>query len=231
MKWPIAIYIILAALGIFTVIAVPVATQRSGSMAVPAWTKAVSPGALSRAHTFIGNDCESCHLPASGVVASKCITCHASAPELLMQPATAFHANIGECRGCHTEHKGVARRPIKMDHAVLNKIAERIAGRPALLDCQGCHATRDKHLGYFGKQCADCHVTEIWKISGYLHPSPRSTDCNQCHKPPPSHYMMHFDMMDKTISGQKEATVEQCFKCHQTDSFNNIKGVGWIKMH
>lgn len=231
MKWPNAIYLILAALGLFTAITVPIVIARSGSGAVPGWTRAVSPGALSKAHAFIGNDCESCHLPNIGVVASKCITCHASAPELLMKPATAFHANIGECRGCHTEHKGAALRPIKMDHSVLDKIARTAVGRAAPLDCFGCHATRDRHFGYFGKECAECHVTATWKIAGYLHPSPRSTDCTQCHKPPPSHYMMHFSMMDKGMTGQKTATVEQCFKCHQTDSFNNIKGVGWIKMH
>ena len=43
--------------------------------------------------------------------------------------------------------------------------------------------------------------------------------------------MMHFSMMDQTIAGEKSARVDQCFKCHQTDSFNDIKGVGWVKMH
>lgn len=43
--------------------------------------------------------------------------------------------------------------------------------------------------------------------------------------------MMHFEMMDKTITGEKSARVEQCFACHQTDSFNNIKGVGMVKVH
>lgn len=43
--------------------------------------------------------------------------------------------------------------------------------------------------------------------------------------------MMRFEMMDKGVTGQKNARVEQCFLCHQTDAFNDIKGVGWFKMH
>ncbi len=43
--------------------------------------------------------------------------------------------------------------------------------------------------------------------------------------------MMHFAMMDQKITGQSGARVEQCYLCHQTGSFNDIKGVGWFKMH
>jgi len=43
--------------------------------------------------------------------------------------------------------------------------------------------------------------------------------------------MMHFEMMDRTIADEKNARVEQCFSCHQTDSFNNIKRAGMIDMH
>ena len=43
--------------------------------------------------------------------------------------------------------------------------------------------------------------------------------------------MMHFEMMDQTITGQEHARVEQCFLCHQTDAWNNIRGVGWYKHH
>ena len=114
-------------------------------------------------------------------------------------------------------------------------LAGATGGGPAMdaqaLDCAACHSFQDKHQGFFGQQCADCHATESWKIAGYLHPSPRSEDCNQCHKAPPSHFMMHFAMMDQGITGQRNATVEQCFACHKTDSFNDIRGVGWFKMH
>ncbi len=83
----------------------------------------------------------------------------------------------------------------------------------------------------FGRECADCHATATWKIAGYKHPSPRSEDCAQCHQPPPSHNMGHFEVVSKTIAGQMSARVEQCHLCHQTDAWNDIKGVGWYKHH
>lgn len=207
----------------------------------------------------------------------RCNTCHAAAaPELLTKPATAFHANIGECAGCHVEHRGRDRRPINMDHAVLAVVGHAraavaeageaasnepglshvmatlraslagggadLAGGPldrralpatllATLDCAGCHANRDPHRTLFGRECQTCHNVDTWSIAGFRHPSPRSQDCAQCHQAPPSHYMMHFGMMDRGITGQGAARVEQCSLCHQTDSFNNIRGVGWFKMH
>ena len=231
MKPATILYLILAAVGLLTVVAVPFAIYRSGSGALPIWASAVKPGPLSQAHAFLEDKCESCHTPNKGITAAKCVTCHAFAPELLMKPATSFHVSVGECRGCHIEHQGIGVRPTRMDHAVLEKIANRSIGPRAVLDCQTCHANVDKHQSFFGKECASCHQTTSWKIRGFLHPSPRSTDCSQCHKPPPSHSMMHFDMMDKVIAGKSSARVDQCFSCHQTDSFNNIKGVGMVKIH
>jgi hypothetical protein len=43
--------------------------------------------------------------------------------------------------------------------------------------------------------------------------------------------MEHFIMMDQMIAGQDRATVTQCFMCHRTDAFNDIKGIGWFKHH
>lgn len=231
MKLPGAAYLMLSIFGLFAVVGTIVTIYSSGSHAVPYWASAVTPGPLSQAHAFLDDNCESCHAPNKGIVAAKCVTCHATAPELLMKPVTSFHATVGECRGCHVEHKGAAERPIKMDHAMLEAVAKRSGGSHVGLQCRSCHAFQDKHQGFFGQQCATCHATETWDVSNFVHPSPRSTDCAQCHKPPPSHLMMHFSMMDRAITGQKTATVDQCQACHQTDSFNNIKGVGWFKMH
>jgi hypothetical protein len=43
--------------------------------------------------------------------------------------------------------------------------------------------------------------------------------------------MGHFVMVDRTITGQRDATVEQCWRCHTTDHWNNIKDVGFYKHH
>ena len=101
----------------------------------------------------------------------------------------------------------------------------------ATLNCAGCHDTRDKHVGLFGKDCAQCHATTQWTIPEFIHPTPRSTNCAQCHQAPPSHYMEHFEMVSKRVAGVRDAAVSQCYLCHQTTSWNDIKGIGWYKHH
>jgi hypothetical protein len=106
-----------------------------------------------------------------------------------------------------------------------------ISRREAILDCAACHGTKDRHQGLFGKDCAQCHGTAKWTIPEFRHPSPQSTECAQCHQAPPSHYMGHFNMVSKRVACQPHADVRQCFLCHQTTSWNDIKGVGWYKHH
>ncbi|MBK7950658.1 MAG: class III cytochrome C family protein [Deltaproteobacteria bacterium] len=99
------------------------------------------------------------------------------------------------------------------------------------LDCAGCHDRRDPHLKRFGSDCAQCHGLEAWSIPGYQHPSSRSKDCVQCHEPPPSHLMGHFSMMSQKIAGKEHASVDQCFECHNTTSWNDIIDIGFYKHH
>jgi hypothetical protein len=103
--------------------------------------------------------------------------------------------------------------------------------REAALDCAACHGTKDRHFRFFGRDCAECHRTTGWTIPEYRHPSPRSTECAQCHQQPPSHCMEHFHMVSATVARQPHARVDQCFLCHQTTAWNDIKGVGWYKHH
>ena len=100
-----------------------------------------------------------------------------------------------------------------------------------ILNCATCHATKDRHAGLFGKDCAECHATAQWTVPEFIHPSPRSTSCAQCHQAPPSHYMEHFEMVSKRVARVEHAQVNQCYICHQTTSWNDIKGVGWYKHH
>ena len=37
------------------------------------------------------------------------------------------------------------------------------------LTCVSCHATRDKHQGFFGTSCLSCHTTQSWGIAEYKH--------------------------------------------------------------
>lgn len=106
-----------------------------------------------------------------------------------------------------------------------------LATDEAVLSCEQCHSNKDIHVGYFGKECSACHSVAKWNISEFRHPSSLSMDCNQCHRAPPSHYMMHFKMISMTVAGQPNADLSQCFLCHQTTSWNDIRGIGWYKHH
>ena len=221
------------------------------------WERQASPGDLSEAHAFLADKCTACHTPVKGVTADKCVACHADDRVLQREPTT-FHAAVGSCRECHREHQGRAARPTAMDHAALARIgldkvesgdksaADRmkrwladadagphpgISRQEAVLNCASCHGTKDRHQGLFGKDCARCHGTAKWTIPEFRHPSPESTECAQCHQAPPSHSMGHFHMVSKKVAGQPHAQVRQCFLCHQTTAWNDIKGVGWYKHH
>jgi hypothetical protein len=109
-----------------------------------------------------------------------------------------------------------------------------IGALEATLDCAACHGNQDRHRGYFGRDCAQCHGTSPqtkWSIAEFKHPSAGSTDCAQCHQAPPSHYMEHFRMVSMTAAKRSDAAVNECFVCHQTTSWNDIKGVGYYKHH
>ncbi len=101
----------------------------------------------------------------------------------------------------------------------------------AVLDCVACHSTKDRHVGLFGTNCASCHGTQAWTIAEFRHPPAASMDCAQCHQAPPSHYMGHFNMISAKVAGKPHAKVSECYACHQTTSWPDIKKVGWYKHH
>jgi hypothetical protein len=249
MKWKALVYLVLVTATIAGAAAVIGTVYRHGSTAVPRWPEIVRPGELSAKHAFLSGKCETCHTPLRGVQASACIACHATDAVTLARQSTAFHSTIQSCAACHLEHqKGV--RPTRMDHDALVAIgwSRQLDGRAPgadwlssllnksptgleALDCFSCHSNRSPHRDLFGQECAACHVTATWRIAGFQHPSPSSTECAQCHQAPPSHYMHHFNMVSMMVAGQHHARVEQCYLCHQTDAWNDIRGVGWYKHH
>ena len=107
----------------------------------------------------------------------------------------------------------------------------RVSAAEAALQCVACHGTKDRHQRYFGGDCASCHATSSWRIPEFQHPSARSVQCAQCHRPPPSHYMEHFSMVSRAVAGESDALLDQCFVCHQTTSWNDIRRLGWHKHH
>lgn len=229
---------VLAGVSTFAVLAalaaILAAIYSGDTSVVPGFARLVLPGPLSASHAFLEEKCESCHVPHQGPGPETCIACHATNQALLARQPTAFHATIRDCSGCHIEHLGRGRRPTQMDHEVLMVVAKR-STKAALasggLECTTCHESRDRHNGLFGKGCDSCHALALWTIADFQHPSPRSSDCAQCHQAPPSHFMGHFHMVSRTIAGQMHAQVDQCQLCHLTTAWNDIKGVGWYKHH
>jgi len=222
------------------------------------WQGFAQPGQLSTAHRFLQGNCAGCHEATHGVEVARCIACHANQVALLQRQPTAFHSNINACVDCHHEHGGDRELRTAMNHQALAGIGLRLLANAPVgseahtlsshlllhgsttansvpneqwLDCFGCHETRDRHLGQFGRECGVCHGTQQWTIAQFRHPSPSSTDCAQCHRPPPSHSMGHFEMVSKRVAGEEHAEVAQCYLCHQTTSWNDIRSVGMYFHH
>ena len=178
---------------------------------------------------------------------AECAACHVEHQGLAIRPVAMDHVELARV-GARTLARVSGTDPASA--ATLKSLETwlriRIPGQldenstAAALNCVGCHSTKDRHLGLLGKDCAQCHGMTKWTIAEFQHPSPRSTNCAQCHQAPPSHYMMHFEMISKKIAGQEDsqvagccgpAQVNQCYRCHQTTSWNDIRGVGYYKHH
>ncbi len=234
------------------------------------WAVSIQPGELSKYHFDLEKNCKECHVPYKGVVKEQCVTCHAAETEILKKQNTSFHSSVTSCTGCHFEHQGRDALITKMDHTHLALVATEMLKKKTsntknaenavtsilqaarkgyhdiddvlenTLNCMTCHANQDKHRSLLGSDCSSCHATDKWSITSYRHPLPTSRDCSQCHQAPPSHYMMHFEMISKKVASTGAAPgsgccssvqVSQCYACHQTTSWNDIKGVGWYKHH
>lgn len=152
--------------------------------------------------------------------AARVTTATASRAASASPPTTQSCVTRGDCQWSHVSN--APKMPIT--HPRLN-------ASESNLSCVSCHASKDRHQGMLGTNCIQCHATTQWTVSHFRHPSVNSTVCAQCHKPPPSHNMMHFSMMSARIAGQPNAKVNQCYLCHQTTSWNDIKGTGWKKVH
>lgn len=225
------------------------------------WALSVQPGELSKFHSKLENSCNECHAPYRGVIREQCVTCHAAQSEILKKQNTSFHGSITSCTGCHFEHQGKDASITTMDHTHLALVATEMlrsssastqnsglaiastlaterkgyhgpdAALEKALNCATCHENQDPHRSLFGTDCSSCHETVTWNIKSYRHPRPTSRDCSQCHQGPPSHYMMHFKMISERVAGVEHTQVNDCFVCHQTTAWNDIKGVGWYKHH
>jgi hypothetical protein len=198
------------------------------------------------------NSCIACHANEESLLQrqptafhaeiSSCIECHREHQGRDSRPVTMDHASLAkiglrELDG-NPDPQSEDQLALRQLHDQLGKGSTDIAllnphlsASEMILDCAACHQNDDRHFELFGNDCASCHATTAWTLPEFRHPSSASMDCAQCHQAPPSHYMGHFNMISQKVAGQPHATVEQCYKCHQTTSWPDIKGVGWYKHH
>ena len=184
--------------------------------------RAVSPGELSQPHAFLENNCAVCHQEHQGRVSPTTDMDHVALARIglrQIQPAAKSHDSARDDLIAWIANGAPSSATAQLQREEL------------LLNCAACHQTKDRHFGLFGNECAQCHGTSKWTVPAFRHPSPASQSCAQCHQAPPSHYMMHFKMISMSIARMEKAEVNQCFLCHQTTSWNDIKGVGWYKHH
>lgn len=236
------LYTALVAVALLAITGIPFLVHERGSSSVPGWQGLINPGPLSRVHQPFSGRCETCHSPHVGVEPKNCLACHRGV-NFADKPSTRFHADATQCTSCHVEHDGGGSLT-RMDHkALLDPSLWRgpgffrlsAGGRPEanplnVLNCAACHSTRDPHQGFFGQNCAACHTLESWTVASFRHPPPSSRACAECHKPPKSHLMGHFEMVSRRVAGNR-ARVDQCYACHLTDGWNNIRGRGLYDHH
>jgi hypothetical protein len=173
--------------------------------------------------------CTGCHIEHQGQNLRPTQMDHAALARLLLHPPADARRLAGS--------KDAARNQIRSWVTVHSGNAALPPGHPTItpeesaLNCAACHSNQDLHRGLFGTDCIQCHATAVWTVPEFRHPAPTSTSCVQCHQAPPSHYMEHFRMVSMTVARQPFAKVDECFLCHQTNDWNDIKGVGWYKHH
>ncbi len=187
--------------------------------------------------------CLTCHAFAPELLAKQNTAFHATIGEC----ASCHVEHKGGDRPIRMDHSalvtaGAARTPDPTGRGALGALERLLAeagtalGAPGAalpaeqagrLDCATCHAAQDPHRDRFGAACQSCHITANWSVVGWRHPSPRSTDCAQCHQAPPSHSGEHFlGTAAPRVAIRRPARIEQCYLCHQTNSFRAFGPAG-----
>ncbi|MGA1870881.1 MAG: hypothetical protein ACMUJM_20285 [bacterium] len=139
------------------------------------WSRAFSPGLLSKAHEDFDTSagCSSCHTQSKGLDNKKCVGCHEEI-KVKIKAGQGLHAKIShECSQCHSEHHGRGYGLIHFDKETFDHTTTgwQLEGKHTLLKCTTCHQSdtylldktdcvqchQDVHEGENGKDCGECH--------------------------------------------------------------------------
>lgn len=189
----------------------------------------LSPGPLSDAHHSLegGNNCFKCHAQGSGVVDSRCISCHTEIAWGRTRNR-GLHSKVQgtPCAKCHPDHAGQDFQMVRWDEGAPEKFDHKRAGFPleqkhATLACRECHKPafqksgaaalirqHDRSRSWLGLEtaCAACHADP--------HKGELGADCQRCHGQSSWKPASGFDHAKTSypLTG-KHATVE-CAACH-----------------
>ncbi len=190
------------------------------------------PGKVTRAHIKQEEHCGECHDRTNArSQTSLCLDCHkeiaADVREHHGYHGRMANAGDGECRACHTEHKGREADIVQLDRAQFDhKLTDfALEGAHRSLSCEschkkgelwskapdncvGCHKNDDVHNGQFTQSCGECHGSLTWAGGRFDHDKTdfkltgahESVTCNACH-----------------IGGRYKQTPKSCNGCHATD--------------
>jgi hypothetical protein len=205
------------------------------------------PGPVSRAHVKQEETCANCHDRSNvRTQSSLCLECHkdiaADVGEHHRYHGRMSNSGAGECRGCHTEHKGREADIVRLNrlafthqftdfvlegaHAPLDCAACHAKGQPwrkAPATCIGCHKADDVHKGQFTTSCGECHSAASWSGGKFDHETTHygltgahaALTCNACH-----------------IGGRYAQTPKSCNGCHATDDeHRGARGTDCGKCH
>jgi hypothetical protein len=205
------------------------------------------PGKLTRAHIKQEADCANCHDRSNvRTQSSLCVDCHkdiaADVREHQGYHGRMQNAGVGECRACHTEHKGREADIVRLgraqfDHHLTNFALEGAhaaltceschkaseAWRKAPAGCVGCHKTDDVHRSQFTQSCGECHGSLSWTGARFDHDKTDyrlsgahvAASCDSCH-----------------IGGRYKQTPKSCNGCHATDDeHRGARGADCAKCH
>jgi hypothetical protein len=205
------------------------------------------PGKVSQAHVKQEEHCANCHDRSNARTQSAlCMDCHKDIAADV-QDHKGYHgrmtnAAVGECRACHSEHKGRAADIVQFSraqfdhqftdfalegaHAPLDcgschKTAEK--WRKVVATCGGCHKADDVHGAQFTQSCGECHDSASWSGGKFDHDKTQfkltgahsNVACDGCH-----------------IGGLYKPTPKSCVGCHATDDeHRGSRGEDCAKCH
>jgi hypothetical protein len=194
--------------------------------------------ALAGKHVTL--DCHACHTAALGPrkLPTDCVSCHRASDVHGSRLGTA-------CDECHLPESW--KSVVNFDHDLTKfpLLGLHVAvpceqchtGRTFRITnptCAGCHKDSDVHKGSLGKECAQCHSPNSWRMWEFDHGKQTGfalagahskLGCAACHKQPAAQVKLDRECVschsqDDVHLGQYGG---QCQKCHSTLSFKGAR--------